>query len=258
MNVLLMHFEAPLMSFGGPQIDRVGPTGRFPALSQAAGLLANALGYDHRDWSLTQALQDRLRIASAALRAGRELPDYQTVDLGQAHLRNPGWTTRGRSEHRGGGPAARYGTHIRLRRYRADASILTAAALEPAAPAPTVEALAAALERPARPLYIGRKPCLPAAPILVGVVEAAESLADALARAPAAFPDRWAELAKRRDKRDPETELPVADERALPRGERLRTERTVDWRDWRNRLHGGERVVLRKPMPIGPAAEGAA
>lgn len=250
MDALILHFQAPLMSFGGPQIDQIGPTGRFPTLSQTAGLLANALGYDHRDWERTQALQDRLRIASALMKEGRELVDYQTVDLGQEHLRNPGWTTRGRTEHRDGGDA-KFGTHIRHRRYRADSNVLTAAALAPADKKPTLADLRAALERPARPLFVGRKPCLPAAPVLVGTVEGVEDLAEALARAPAAFPDRWDEIARSGAAPEPEVELPVDDERALPDNERLQTRRVVDSRDWRNRLHGGERTVLRRRRTIG-------
>ena len=257
MDAVILHFQAPLMSFGGPQIDQIGPTGRFPTLSQIAGLLANALGYDHRDWDRTQALQDRLRIGSALVKEGRELPDYQTVDLGQEHLRNPGWTTRGRAEHRDGGPEARFGTHIRYRRYRADSNALIAVALAPADEAPTLEDLRAALDRPARPLFLGRKPCLPAAPVLVGTIETVEDLADALARVPIAFPDRWAEIARGGASPEAEIELPVADERTLPDDERLRTLRVIDSRDWRNRLHGGERVVLRRQLKIGAVVEEA-
>ena len=101
MQTLILCLQAPLMSFGGPQVDQIGPTGRFPTLSQMTGLLANALGYAHGDFDRLQVLQERLSIASALVREGEELQDYQTVDLGQAHLRNPAWTTRGRPEHRG-------------------------------------------------------------------------------------------------------------------------------------------------------------
>ena len=60
------------------------------------GLLANALGWDHRDADSLERLQDRLRFASRLDRAGHPLVDYQTVDLGQDWMRpeNAGWTTR--------------------------------------------------------------------------------------------------------------------------------------------------------------------
>lgn len=254
MNALILHLQAPLMSFGGPQIDHIGPTGRVPTLSQIAGMLANALGYDHAEWRRTQELQDRLAIASALLREGRELEDYQTVYLGQSHLRDPGWTTRGASERRDGDGDSSAGTHIRHRRYRAESSVLTAAALDRAGEAPTLADLGAALERPARPLFLGRKPCLPAAPVLVGVVEDAADPEDALARAPSAFPDRWNEISRQGIEDDPECEIPVDDERALSESDRLRTGRVVDLRDWRSRLHGGERAVLRRRTALGNAA----
>ena len=63
--ILIFHLQAPLMSFGGPQIDQIGPTGRFPTVSQITGLLGNALGYRHNDFGRLQALQDRLSLASA-------------------------------------------------------------------------------------------------------------------------------------------------------------------------------------------------
>ena len=145
MQTLILCLQAPLMSFGGPQVDQIGPTGRFPTMSQITGLLANALGYAHGDFDRLQVLQERLSIASALVREGEELQDYQTVDLGQAHLRNPSWTTRGRPEHRSGGPDARYGTHIRFRRYRADASVLSAVSLAPAEEVPTLSEVGDAL-----------------------------------------------------------------------------------------------------------------
>lgn len=256
MDALILHLQAPLMSFGGPQIDQIGPTGRFPTLSQTVGLLANALGHDHRDWDRTQALQGRLWVASALVREGWELPDYQTVDLGQEHLRHPGWTTRGYAEHRDGGDA-RFETHIRYRRYRADSNVVTAAALVPNDEKPTLTDLRAALERPARPLFLGRKSCLPATPVLVGMIEAVKDLADALARAPIVFPDRWAEIARGDVSPESEVELPVAGERTLPDAERLKTRRVTDLRDWRNRLHGGERIVLHRRLKLGAAAEEA-
>ena len=258
INALILHLQAPLMSFGTTQVDQVGPTGRFPTLSQIAGLLANALGHDHRDWSKTQALQDRLSLASLLLQAGRELPDYQTVDLSQPHLREPAWTTRGRTEHRQGGPDARYGTHIRYRRYRADASVLVALTLSPAETAPTLSDLERALEAPARPLSIGRKCCLPASPVLVGSMSEVAGLEAALKAVPDTFPRRWEVIAVRPDDGSFPVQLPVADERTLSTEKRLRTERVVDQRDWRNARHGGERVVMNGRLTLPHVQGGAA
>lgn len=233
------------MSFGGPQVDHIGNTRMFPTLSQIVGLFGNALGYSHGDSDRLQGLQDRLRLASVLLREGREIEDYQTVDLGQDHLSRPGWTTRGRPEHRDGGPDARFGTHIRLRRYRADAAVLTAIALSPEEDDPSPRRLAAALDRPARPLFLGRKTCLPAEPIVFGMLDDAPDVIGALQRAPHAFSERWVTAYGRPDATEFPAEWPVDDEGSLLRSEQARVQRVVDKRDWRHQLHGGERVVMR-------------
>ena len=261
MQALILHLQAPLMSFGGPQVDQIGPTGRFPTMSQITGMFANALGCKHGDFDPLQSLQARLSIASALVREGEELQDYQTVDLGQTHLRSPSWTTRGSSEHREGGLGARYGTHIRFRRYRADASVLSSISLSPADEKPTLNDIGNALIAPARPLFIGRKPCMPATRLFVGIITDADSLTEALTRVPDTFPDRWTEIAGRNDKVKVMAEWPEENDRALPPDARRAMRSIIDRRDWRNQLHGGERIVARGTLVLGrlpaPASGGA-
>jgi CRISPR system Cascade subunit CasD len=108
------------------------------------------------------------------------MQDYQTVDLGQDSWWNTGWTTRGVVSERGKGEATS-GTHIRYRDYLADDRYLVALALRDGSRRSTT--CADALERPARPLFVGRKPCLPAAPLFWKRVQAA-SLLSALQAAP--------------------------------------------------------------------------
>ena len=250
MQALVLHLQAPLMSFGSPQVDQIGPTGRFPTMSQVTGLFANALGYSYGDFDQMQALQARLSIASALVSEGEELQDYQTVDLGQAHLRNPSWTTRGTTEHREGGPEARYGTHIRFRRYRADASVLSTVSLSPADEKPMLNEIGTALMTPARPLFIGRKPCLPSTGLFVGIIVGADSLADALTRVPDTFPERWSEIAGGNGRVTVMAEWPEDGDQALSPEAYLATQRVIDRRDWRNQLHGGERVVARGTLVL--------
>lgn len=180
---LVVWFDAPLMSFGGTAVDAKGVTSDRPGASLLTGLLGNALGWEHRHVDELQALQARLVYGSRQDRRGERLVDYQTIDLGQAHLVGTGWTTRGVIEGRDG--AFSEGTHIRHRHYLADAAytvVLTLAEGE----GPTLEALEEALRYPARPLFLGRKPCLPAAPLLPPQprIQAA-GVEDALRRAPA-------------------------------------------------------------------------
>ncbi len=257
MQVLVLHLQAPLMSFGGPQVDQIGPTGRFPTLSQITGLLANALGYSHDATDRLQALQDRLSVASALVHAGDELLDYQTVDLGQPHLRNPAWTTRRGAEHRLGGAEAKYGTHIRLRRYRVDANVISVVSLTPPDDAPTLSTVGAALIAPARPLVIGRNPCLPSTRLFVGIIEGVTELGDGLARVPTAFPEQWENIARGLDARELPAEWPVGDRAALLAEKGTSSHRVIDQRDWHNQLHGGERIVARGLLTLGsaPAAD---
>lgn len=241
-EALILRLDAPLMSFGGPAVDQIGPTRRFPGLAQIAGLLGNALGCDHREADRLQRLQARIRFASLLLRPGEELRDFQTVDLGQRHLAQPGWTTRGRTEHRDGGAAAT-GTHIRYRFYRAGASVLVALRLDPADEAPTLDDLASALENPARPLFVGRKGCLPAEPILAGRVPAADDLSRALEKA------LVLEAVADPDDQGFDAEVPAD-------GDVPGTERLVDARDWHNQFHGGERIVGRRRIRRSAAPAG--
>lgn len=252
MDVLLLSLQAPLMSFGGPQVDQVGPTGRFPTVSQMAGLFANALGYTHDDHRRLQTLQDRISLAAALVRGGEEREDYQTVDLGQAHLAKPSWTTRGRPEHRAGGAPARLGTHIRFRRYRADARVLAAVALDPPDLGPRLEEIATALDSPCRPLFLGRKNCLPADRLVFGLYSGAPNLTEAICRARRNFPDRWAAAFGAPEITEVTAEWPITEQDDAVGG-RSETYRVVDRRDWRNQLHGGERVVGRGTLPLHDA-----
>lgn len=226
MDVLLLRFDAPLMSFGAVVVDHNHPIWRFPGVAMLAGLLGNALGWDHRDTDRLQSLQDRLRFAARWDAEPELLTDYQTVDLGQDFLIDTGWTTRGRREDRGKG-AATTGTHIRYREYWANGVSTLALALDGEV-APGLDALEHALRFPARPLFLGRKPCLPATPLLLGRREAptlkaalaAEPLADiGPRRRPARTPALW----------------PLDD------GPGAQTEERYDRRDWANNIHRGAR-----------------
>ena len=78
LDVLLLRFDAPMMSFGGVRVDELNPTEDAPGTSLLAGICGNALGYDHRDHDLLERLQARLRHASRRDRTGRPVVDYRT------------------------------------------------------------------------------------------------------------------------------------------------------------------------------------
>lgn len=224
MDCLILRFDAPLMSFGAVVVDQNNPTWRFPGTSMLTGLLGNALGWDHRDADKLQTLQNRLRFAARWDAEPEALADYQTVDLGQSFMVDTGWTTRGKREDRKGGPAST-GTHIRYRDYWANGLATVALSLAGEGD-PNLEDIEQALRRPARPLFIGRKPCLPAAPLLVGRRQA-EGLKAALAAEP------LADIGPRhRPERIPAL-WPLDEEAAANTQERF------DRRSWRDNIHIG-------------------
>lgn len=170
---LHLRLSAPLMAFGGIAIDHVGPTRDVPAASALTGLMANALGWRREASNAHQCLQDRLIFAALIARQGRVLTDNQNALL---RKNDSGWTTRGQPEGRTGD--SYNNPHRRRRDYLADHECHVVLRLAPpkSPEEPTTEHLKAALERPARPLFIGRKPCLPSAPLFAGWIEASTPL----------------------------------------------------------------------------------
>jgi CRISPR system Cascade subunit CasD len=253
---LVLRLEAPLSSYGAEAIDNFGVVDDFPALSMLTGLLANALGWRRGyDAAEHQRLQDRLVFAARLDREGRRLTDYQTARL---YSTSRGWTTRGRPEGHEWNPISweldeahlrrtgikRYAlTHQRHRDYDADSLCVLALRLEPPDEAPTLDDLAQALEEPARPLFIGRKPCLPACRLFAGWSDGRDAH-QALARIPwqgvshATARERRKEPACRLRAQWPEGEGPYLRGRDEQRP-------VTDERNWRGGLHGGSRLVIR-------------
>jgi len=162
---LHLRLSAPLMAFGGVAVDQVGPTRDFPAASALTGLFANALGWHWSDRDAHQALQDRLVFGALIERQGRVLTDSQNAKLEKS---DRGWTTRGAPEGRAG--ATYDAPHRRRRDYLADHLAHVVLRLAPG-DGPSLDDIAVALDRPARPLFLGRKPCLPAGPLNAGWAE---------------------------------------------------------------------------------------
>jgi len=234
---LLLRFEAPLMAFGREMVDARGPIRDFPAASMLTGLLANALGFDRGERQAHQGLQDRLVFGTRLDDTGALLRDFQTAMLAKS---DKGWTTRGLPEGREGGAGTYESPHIRERDYLADACLTVALRLRFEHERPNLDDLAAALGEPARPLFLGRKPCLPAAPLLLALVEAT-SVLDALIAAPR--PERAAAQSSRFVLLGP-----AADEA----GNRLARPEVVvltDERNWRSGVHAGERRAVIGVVP---------
>src|SRR5699024_8082149 len=151
------------------------------------------------------------------LREGEILTDVQNVQL---HKNDKGWTTRGTPEGRGG---ASYGApHRRYRDFIADAQLRAVLTLMPTDDQPTLADLRSALVCPARPLFLGRKPCLPSRPLVAGTD-------DDFVEAPSAY-DALKRISEPHNARAfwPEDEGPVG----------VRAHDVADLRYWRTGLHG--------------------
>lgn len=158
---LVLRLEAPLMAFGGIAVDQVGPVRDFPSISMITGLFANALGWRRSDHAAHQDLQDRLIVGARREREADRLMDTQNVHLAKI---DKGWTSHGVPDGRQG---ASYKTpHRRQRWYHADLAVCVVVRLVPEEAAPSLGSLAEALDRPSRPLFLGRKTCLPSSPVL--------------------------------------------------------------------------------------------
>jgi len=175
MKAVILRFDAPMISLGSVIVDHHGFTDFFPGVSMLTGMIGNSLGWHHTDFERLQDLQDRIDFAARWDVRPNRVIDYHTVDLGSDKMCKPGWTTRGEIEHRAGGTGAKYGTHQRYRHYLTDGLMTVALGLVGEG-YPGLDTIKEAFERPARPLFLGRKTCLPARPLLDPINPIAEGL----------------------------------------------------------------------------------
>lgn len=237
MQWIHLRFVAPMASFGGETVDAQGVIRAMPAQSMITGLLANALGWTRSMRTQHQLLQDRLVFAAAwesDRSPGHHLVDYQTAKIGK---NDRAWTTYGRVAERDGGSGTYAGAHQRWQHYHCDLSMTLVVRLLERTERPTLDELAVALKKPARPLFIGRKSCLPSDLIYRGTFD---GFSTALSALRAVIPE---------DQRGllaywPGNEMEEKATRILT---------ITDQRDWSSRLHGGTRRICEGS--IDPSVE---
>ncbi len=235
MRHLLLRIEAPLVAFGGEAIDSLGISRDFPAASMIVGLIGNALGWRREDAALHDRLQQRLVFGVRIEREPARLTDFQTAQLSKD---DRGWTTSGVPEERQGG-APTYGSpHLRHRDFLCDACLLVALRLEPTDESPTLDDIANAFNRPSRPLFIGRKPCLPSQRLFAGWQDA-QSVLGAIKNAPP-----FTVIAKPAHMR---AQWPARDG-AVPGDREVML---CDERNWLSGVHGGWRPVRQGVIEMG-------
>jgi len=128
--------------------------------------------------------------------------------------------------------------------------VTVALRLRDASEEPTLEGVARALDNPARPLFIGRKPCLPVGRIVVGFVEAATVYAALCGTPYITATERT--LRPGATPSDDMVRMVLPSSEACPDGWLPMT--VVDRRDWTAGVHTGETVVLHNKVSAITAA----
>ena len=242
MQHLILRLEGTLLAFGAEAIDAYGVIRPFPGTSLLTGLLANALGWRRtQSWELQQ-LQERLVYAARIDREPADethFTDYQTVAIS---LDDTAWTTRGRPQGRAGTPVNNLEQWID---YYADMAVTVALRLEPPDEEPDLTDLAESLIRPQRPLFIGRKTCLPTGRLFQGYGDGATAL-QALAGVPFKPQDGYQPCRAIWPEREGSSKIAVQS-----------TWMFSDQRNWYSRLHGGGRYVNEGVIPRPPRQQEA-
>jgi len=160
MSTLLLRLEAPLQSWGTVTRGRIRSTYGYPTKSGIVGLIANALGRTYDD-DITDLAA--LRMGVRLDRRGALIGDYSALQyVARSNNGNP------------------KPSHEQWKMYVSDGAFLVGLAGDRG----ILEGVQAALEAPARLLFLGRKACPPSAPLTFrnGLLE------DGLAQSLIAFP----------------------------------------------------------------------
>ena len=238
---LVLRLDAPMVAFGDVMIDSLGPVRESPSVTAISGLLANALGINREETDRLSRLQDRLVLASRLDHGDARFTDFQTAQL---NGNDRGWTTSGTIQERAGGASTFNSPHIRWRDYDSDVSVTVVIRLRDALESPTLDSVAQAIQYPARPLFLGRKCCLPSSPLFAGFVEAVDALR-AFHQVPLRAPTR--SRSRFGDDRKSGIVVTLPPEEACPDGFEIVT--STERRDWPAGVHAGLQRSYRGTVP---------
>lgn len=164
---LVFRLYAPMASWGEAAVGETRPTATYPGRSAILGLLGAALGIKRHDENGQRQLRESLQVAVKQRSPGLLLRDYHTVQVPPTQSKV---THRTRREELSV-PKEALNTILSSRDYRCDGLWSVAVRLADNAPW-SLEVLKGALEKPRFPLYLGRKACPLAAPLVPTLVEA--------------------------------------------------------------------------------------
>jgi CRISPR system Cascade subunit CasD len=186
--LLLLRLEGPLQSWGLRARWDVRDSAREPTKSGVVGLLAGAMGFGRDDPRIVEELDGGLRMGVRVEREPGLLKDYHTVTgflpIARGGFKHSGVKTATRLETLLGNPDIEPSTIQSWRQYLTDGAFLVVLAARPSASVGLLSKCAAALERPYWPLFLGRRSCIPARPVLECLSDAYDGLEQALRRHP--------------------------------------------------------------------------
>lgn len=170
MRTVLLRLEGPLQSWGVQGRFEVRDTELHPTKSGVVGLIAGAMGIARDDDDRIVEL-GRLPMAVRVDRPGQVLSDYHTVGGGTFLGRPYRLYDRLYGSKSGVAPTRRF--------YLADASFLVGVEVDDRELA---DRIVSSLRDPTWPIFLGRRSCVPSAPVFAGVE--AGSCVEALQKAP--------------------------------------------------------------------------
>jgi len=186
-QVLALRFEAPLQSWGDSARWSVRDTRSEPTMSGVLGLVAASHGWrlsDDGDRRVA-ALAKRLRFGVRADREGAPLRDYHTIGGTRSGRETP-WTglltAEGKTKRNQSNGALH--TEVSERNYLCDACFLVMLEADDA----TLNEIEDALRSPVWPQFLGRKACVPAAPVCPARPNGPSTVPGPLIDALSAFP----------------------------------------------------------------------
>ena len=165
MKLLLLRLEGVMQSWGEDAKWDNRPTASFPTKSGIVGLIACCMGLERGDERIERIARS-ISVSSRADRGGKLMTDFHTVTSDEMP------NAEGKASSR---------TIISPRQYLQDASFLCAVSSEDET---LLDEVAAALATPVWTPYLGRKSCVPSAPVLIGLTEEYEDAEAALRSIP--------------------------------------------------------------------------
>ncbi len=164
-DYLLFHLYGPMAAWGDTAVGEFRPSHGHPTRSAVLGLVAAALGIRRDEETRLHELENFCRVAVRLDAPGEVLRDYHTTQVPPEQRKIRHYTRRDELN------ASKLHTILSQRDYRTDAAATIALSLTDDSSF-QLQQMADALQRPALPLYLGRKSCPLALPLSPKIVQA--------------------------------------------------------------------------------------